>query len=38
MIRWLVPLLLVPVAAIGLWLWRDQATRIWLSDFIAACF
>ena len=23
-------------AALGLWLWRDQATPIWLAGFIAA--
>ena len=34
----LVPLGLLPIAAAGLWLWRDQGAYIWLSDFIAACF
>lgn len=32
------PLALLPVLALGLWLWRDQATAIWLSGFIASCF
>jgi hypothetical protein len=32
------PLALLPVLAGGLWLWRDQATLIWLSGFIASCF
>lgn len=35
---WLAPLALLPVLALGLWLWADQATRIWLTDFFAACF
>ena len=35
---WLAPLALLPFAALGLWLWKEQGARIWLSDFIAACF
>lgn len=35
---WLAPLALTPVAALGLWMWRDQATAIWLTGFFAACF
>ena len=35
---WLAPLALLPVAALGLAMWRDQATFIWLSGFVAACF
>ncbi len=31
------PLALLPLL-LGLWLWRDQGARIWLSDFAAACF
>ena len=27
-----------PSALLGLWLWRDQATTIWLAGFFAACF
>jgi hypothetical protein len=37
MIRWLAPALLAPVLGLGLWLWRDQATAIWLSGFVASC-
>lgn len=33
----LAPLALLPVLALGLWLWADQATRIWLTGFFAAC-
>lgn len=35
---WLAPLALLPVAALGLLMWQSQATPIWLSGFIAACF
>lgn len=35
---WLAPLALLPIAAIGLALWRDQATFIWLSGIVATCF
>jgi hypothetical protein len=35
---WLAPLALLPVAALGLWMWRDQATWIWLSGIVASCF
>lgn len=35
---WLLPLALLPLAAAGLWLWRDQGARIWLGGFIAYCF
>ena len=35
---WLGPLALLPLLALGLWLWRDQGARIWLADFAAACF
>ena len=35
---WLAPLILLPVALLGLWMWREQATPIWLSGLIAACF
>ena len=34
----LAPLAFLPVAAGGLWLWREQGAFIWLSGFIAACF
>lgn len=34
---WLAPLALLPLLALGLWLWRDQATTIWLAGFFAAC-
>lgn len=34
---WLAPLALLPLCALGLWLWADQATRIWLTGFFAAC-
>ena len=36
-LAWLAPLLLAPLLVSGLWLWRDQATMIWLSGFFAAC-
>ena len=32
------PLALLPLLVAGLWLWRDQGARIWLSDFAAYCF
>lgn len=35
---WLAPLAAAPLLLLGLWLWRDQGARIWLSDFAAACF
>ena len=35
---WLAPLALLPVIAVGLWLWRGAGPMIWLSGFIAACF
>ncbi|MGZ8349117.1 MAG: hypothetical protein ACXWU2_03735 [Allosphingosinicella sp.] len=35
---WLAPLALLPVAALGLHLWRGQGALIWLSGFFAACF
>lgn len=35
---WVAPLALLPVAAGGLALWRDQATHIWLSGLVSACF
>ncbi|MGZ8337430.1 MAG: hypothetical protein ACXWU1_12285, partial [Allosphingosinicella sp.] len=35
---WLAPLALLPVAALGLHLWRGQGAFIWLSGFFAACF
>jgi hypothetical protein len=35
---WLAPLAFAPLLASGLWLWRDQATQVWLSGFLAACF
>jgi hypothetical protein len=34
---WLTPLALLPLLILGLWLWRDQATTIWLAGFFAAC-
>lgn len=34
---WLAPLAALPLCALGLWLWADQATRIWLTGFFAAC-
>jgi hypothetical protein len=34
---WIVPLLLAPFLALGLLLWRDQETTIWLSGVFAAC-
>ena len=37
-LAWLAPLAFLPVAALGLWLWHDQATPIWLAGFISACF
>jgi len=38
LLLWLAPLALLPVALLGLWMWRAQATPIWLSGLIAACF
>lgn len=35
---WLAPVALLPVLLLGLFLWRDQGTVIWLSDAFAACF
>jgi hypothetical protein len=35
---WLAALALLPVLALGLFLWRREGALIWLSDFIAACF
>lgn len=35
---WLAPLALLPLAALGLWMWHDQATRIWLAGIVASCF
>ncbi len=35
---WLVPLGALPLLAAGLWLWREEGARIWLSGFIASCF
>lgn len=35
---WLAPLALLPIAAVGLAMWRDQATFIWLSGIVAVCF
>lgn len=35
---WLVPLAMLPLALLGLWLWRDQGAMIWLTGFIAYCF
>jgi hypothetical protein len=34
---WIVPLLVAPLLTLGLLLWRDQATTIWLSGVFAAC-
>jgi len=34
---WIVPALIAPILSLGLWLWRDQATTIWLSGVFAAC-
>lgn len=33
----LAPVALLPIAGLGLWLWRDQAPMIWLAGFFAAC-
>ena len=33
--RWLA---LLPIVALGLAMWRDQATYIWLSGIVATCF
>jgi len=33
----LAPLALAPLLLFGLWLWREQATMIWLSGFFSAC-
>ncbi len=35
---WFAPLALVPLVLIGLEAWREQATWIWLSGFVASCF
>jgi hypothetical protein len=34
---WIAPLALTPVLALGWWMWRDQATSLWLAGFFAAC-
>lgn len=36
-LAWIAPAILGPLLALGLLLWRDQATAIWLSGFFAAC-
>lgn len=35
---WLAGFLLLVPALLGLFLWRSQGARIWLADFVAACF
>lgn len=38
LLPWLAPVLLLGPALLGLFLWRSQGARIWLADFVAACF
>ena len=35
---WLAPLALLPLLALGLWLWGRSGALVWLSGFAAACF
>ncbi len=36
--HWLLPVGVLPLLLAGLWLWREEGARIWLSGFIASCF
>lgn len=36
-LAWLAPVALLPLAALGLWLWGKGGALVWLSGFVATC-